>query len=100
MACLQISTQPPYFQEQKLDIVQLSGSGPNIERQQSSHAHQAILHPERQELLVPDLGADKVWRFSKNEAGKWEICGYVQYQPGSGPRHVTFFGIRMNLTVS
>lgn len=93
MGCLPISTQPPYFQDRDLDIVQLSGSGPNTGRQQSSHAHQAILHPDRCEMLVPDLGADKVWRFSKNDTGKWEIRGFVQYEPGSGPRHVAFFGI-------
>jgi len=96
---LPISTQPPCFPECEFDIVQLSGSGPNTERQQSSHPHQAILHPEREELLVPDLGADKVWRFSKNDTGKWEVRGCVQYQPGSGPRHVAFFdGMLYTLT--
>lgn len=90
---LPISTQPPYFQDGDLNIVQLSGSGPNTGRQQSSHPHQVIMHPEREELLVPDLGADKVWRFGKNDAGKWEIRGSVQYSLGSGPRHVTFYGI-------
>ncbi|KZP28429.1 3-carboxy-cis,cis-mucoante lactonizing enzyme [Athelia psychrophila] len=70
--------------------IQLSGSGPN-ERQLGSHAHQVILHPERQELLVPDLGADKVWRLLKGDDGKWVIRGHVAYTPGSAPRHVAFY---------
>jgi len=88
VASLPISVQPPYIQGGELAIVQLSGSGPNKERQQSSHAHQVVLHPEREEWLMVDLGADKVWRFGKDDTGKWEIRGHVQYTPGSGPRHV------------
>ena len=50
------------------------------------------MHPEREELLIPDLGADKVWRMSKSGGEKWEIVGYVSYSPGVGPRHVAFYG--------
>lgn len=82
----------PVFQSTPSALVQLSGSGPNQARQLSSHAHQAILHPDREELLIPDLGADKVWRFTKAETGKWEIGGHIKYSSGGGPRHVTFYG--------
>lgn len=88
-----LSSSPPHFsQDTPTETIQLKGSGPNPDRQESSHAHQAILHPERKELLIPDLGADKVWRLSKSK-GKWEISGNVSYCPGGGPRHVAFHGI-------
>ncbi|KZP28433.1 putative isomerase YbhE [Athelia psychrophila] len=71
--------------------IKLSGSGPNQERQLGSHAHQVIFHPEREELLVPDLGGDKVWRLLKGDDGKWDVHGHVAYAPGGGPRHVAFY---------
>lgn len=42
--------------------------------------------------MIPDLGADKVWRLSKSN-GKWEIRGHVSFTRGGGPRHVAFHGI-------
>jgi len=65
----------------------------NQVRQESSHAHQAILHPTRQELLVPNLGADEVCRFKKTDNGKWESVKSIQYKTGGGPRHVDFYRI-------
>ncbi|KDQ56245.1 hypothetical protein JAAARDRAFT_59153 [Jaapia argillacea MUCL 33604] len=69
----------------------LTGSGPNPERQKVPHPHQIIIHPEREELLVPDLGSDKVLRYFKTDSGIWETKGFVEYQPGGGPRHVAFY---------
>jgi len=74
-------------------------AGHNPARQESSHAHQAILHPTSGELLVPDLGADKVCRFKKTDTGKWQsksesgsgIGMDIQYEAGGGPRHVAFY---------
>lgn len=76
--------------------IKLSGSGPNADRQEAAHAHQVIFHPQRAELLVPDLGADKVWRLLKGDDGLWEIRGHVAYPPGAGPRHVSFYGKRVS----
>jgi len=70
--------------------IKFDGSGPHASRQTSSHPHQVILHPKRQELLIPDLGVDKVWRLSK-EDGKWQIKGFVQMPSGSGPRHAVLY---------
>ncbi|KAF8058603.1 Lactonase, 7-bladed beta-propeller-domain-containing protein [Lyophyllum atratum] len=64
---------------------------PNLTRQESAHPHQVVLHPEREELLVPDLGSDKVWRFVKDLQGVWKPMGHVHFTPGSGPRHVALY---------
>ncbi|KAG8813971.1 hypothetical protein FRC17_001352 [Serendipita sp. 399] len=65
--------------------VQFSGTGPNADRQESSHPHEVYRYGE--ELLIPDLGADKTWRLTKGESG-WEIKGAIEYPAGAGPRHV------------
>jgi len=52
----------------------------------SSHPHSA--YEFGQELLVPDLGADKVWRLVEDGApGAWKIQGSIDQPKGSGPRH-------------
>ncbi|KAG2085483.1 hypothetical protein BD769DRAFT_1632796 [Suillus cothurnatus] len=59
--------------------------GRNKACQSSSHPHQVILNPLNQtekELLVPDLGADKVWRLTKRSNGKWSICGHINFEAG------------------
>jgi len=41
------------------------------------------------EILIPDLGADKIWRLSPSaETGEWTIRGEIACEPGSGPRHI------------
>lgn len=66
-----------------------------MDRQEASHAHQVILVPELDnELFVPDLGADKVWRLTKSSGGakqgQWAIKGSVECPQGSGPRHTVY----------
>ncbi|KAJ7504466.1 Lactonase, 7-bladed beta-propeller-domain-containing protein [Mycena galericulata] len=87
LSVIPISSQPPYFLESPI-ITQLHGSGPNTERQQSSHAHQVLL--QGGELLVPNLGADRVCRFAQ-QGGAWIMQGQVRYDPGSGPRHTAVY---------
>ena len=69
-----------------------SGFGPNRQRQEGSHPHQVVIHPDREELLVPDLGADLTRRLRKDDQGNWQPAGVVRYTPGGGPRHIAFFG--------
>ncbi|KDQ20255.1 hypothetical protein BOTBODRAFT_27670 [Botryobasidium botryosum FD-172 SS1] len=71
-------------------VFQLTGTSVNTTRQESSHPHQAVLHLEGHEVLVPDLGADKILRFAK-ENGKWVIKGSVDITPGAGPRHIVIY---------
>ena len=93
MTSYPISATSPYIKSEGITTVKVTGTGPNQGRQASSHPHQVIFHPDRlNELLVPDLGADKTWRFTKSPAGKWEVHGSLSYAPGSGPRHIAFYG--------
>ncbi|THH03776.1 hypothetical protein EW145_g6014 [Phellinidium pouzarii] len=54
-----------------------------------SHPHMALENGK--EVLVPDLGADKIWRLvqtAPDTPGSWDIQGFIQQPNGSGPRHI------------
>ncbi|KAF9504528.1 hypothetical protein BS47DRAFT_1441147 [Hydnum rufescens UP504] len=72
------------------NLVTFSGSGPNRARQASSHPHEvfsSLSFLYGNEVFIPDLGADKVWRLEK-DGGKWSVKGFIQQPLGSGPRHI------------
>ncbi|KAG8731610.1 hypothetical protein FRC10_001614 [Ceratobasidium sp. 414] len=83
---ISFSKSAPHFLTRKAPI-QFSGSGPNSARQSSSHPHQ-VFPISSTELLIPDLGADRVVRLTKNSDGNWTETGDVKAAPGAGPRHV------------
>lgn len=89
-----MSASPPYFSEHlKSSLLQLRGTGPDPDRQESSHPHHVVSIPGRTELLIPDLGADRTWRVVRDPAtGELTVQGEVVYAPGSGPRHAVFHG--------
>ena len=65
------------------------GSGPSP-RQKEAHAHAA--HPIWKPWLVvvPDLGADKLFFYGIHADGKLAPYGEFVLPPGSGPRHMAF----------
>ena len=68
------------------------GSGPH-RRQTGPHAHGVTLDPSGQWLLVPDMGADRVfiYRFDPSTGALTEgEPAFAQLPPGSGPRLVLF----------
>lgn len=67
------------------DVLSFRGSGPH-ERQDASHAHQAVFLDD-DHLLVCDLGTDEVHEVSV-EAGTLRHAGDVELPPGTGPRHL------------
>jgi len=87
-----LSDSPPYFLDgPPRAVLQLNGSGPNTARQGSPHPHQVVAVPGRNEILVPDLGADRTWRLAYDDRqGLLSPRGSVTYPPGSGPRHAVF----------
>ncbi|KAF9646192.1 putative isomerase YbhE [Thelephora ganbajun] len=91
VVALPLTSSPPYVAASTTKL-SLSGSGPDPDRQLSSHPHQVIPHPTRDELFVSDLGDDKTLRLAKSADGVWEIRGHISYNGGSGPRHVAFYG--------
>ncbi|KDQ15453.1 hypothetical protein BOTBODRAFT_131276 [Botryobasidium botryosum FD-172 SS1] len=67
-------------------VTTFTGSGPNKDRQTSSHPHEVI--EGSGELFVPDLGSDKVWRLVKDgSTNNYRNVGSIQQAAGSGPRH-------------
>jgi 6-phosphogluconolactonase len=68
------------------------GTGPT-RRQQGAHAHGVTIDPSRQFLLVPDLGADRVFVYRLGADGRQlapAATPFLQLPPGSGPRHLVF----------
>lgn len=72
-----------------------TGSGPH-RRQASAHAHSAAVDPSGRYVLVPDLGADRVFVYGFDRAThKLAADDAAQPRafatpPGSGPRHLVF----------
>ena len=66
-------------------------TGPNKDRQEASHPHQAYYSADRDEVFVPDLGVDKVWRLTRGLDGQWERRDSVDFPAGTGPRHCVVF---------
>lgn len=69
---------------QAIDVHPFSGSGPDTERQDRSHAHQVLF--DGGTVLVTDLGSDQVHRLELVD-GRFHEAGEIQLPPGTGPRH-------------
>lgn len=74
-------------------LMDVTGSGPNAERQEGPHAHQVVISADNKLAYVPDLGLDKIriYRIDTQHA-KLEPHepSFVQDDPGFGPRHMVF----------
>lgn len=68
-----------------------TGSGPDKDRQEGPHPHEAVLDPTKKFLLVPDLGTDQVhvYTFDANTL-KTTAQTALKAPAGSGPRHIAF----------
>lgn len=90
-------------------LVPFQGSGP-LPNQASPHAHQVGMVyqsrplptslqtalffqvvPYGKEVLVADLGSDKIWRLTQ-DGSTWSIKGSIDQPAGSGPRHLVVVG--------
>lgn len=70
------------------ELVSHPGSGPVVDRQGESHAHQ-VTATEWGTVLVADLGADRVDEYSSRTRVR---LGSAELPPGTGPRHVVLKG--------
>lgn len=75
----------------RTDLVRHAGSGPNTDRQEGPHAHQARFDPAGRYLLVNDLGTDTVTTYLLRD-GRLVQQRAAQLPPGTGPRHLAFAG--------
>ncbi|WP_127504487.1 lactonase family protein [Actinoplanes solisilvae] len=75
---------------ERSDLLDLHGSGPVADRQAGPHAHMVL--PLRDDVLIADLGSDRVWRARLDRvSGRLTMLpAAVTAEPGTGPRHVRF----------
>lgn len=74
-----------------IEKVKHQGSSVNKERQTSAHAHGVYFSPDNKQLLVVDLGIDKIMVYDFDEStGKLNLSQQAATKPGSGPRHLCF----------
>lgn len=69
--------------------MKFKGRGPNSERQEAAHIHQAVLSPNGRWLYACDLGSDMVWLLDLSEE-KLHVKTGIPTPAGSGPRHLIF----------
>lgn len=70
-------------------VLRHTGSGPDPERQEGPHAHQAVFHDGA--LHVSDLGTDEIRRYRYDGTPLEPIT----LPPGTGPRHFAVAGDRL-----
>ena len=78
---------------QPTGFIKHHGSSINTHRQEGPHPHSANIDPFNKNLLVPDLGLDKVMVYPINtETGTLtELTpSWAETTPGAGPRHLAF----------
>lgn len=74
-------------------VLSREGSGPNAARQEGSHAHCALVSPDRRYVYLSDLGVDEVVRHAlgATTSGLAKSPDLVlKAAPGAGPRHLVF----------
>jgi 6-phosphogluconolactonase len=74
-------------------VVQHTGKGPILERQEAPHAHCVLSDPSNRFALAADLGADRVFVY-RLDTGRKSLRrvagGEAVMRPGAGPRHIAF----------
>jgi len=75
---------------ERSDLLGLDGKGPVGDRQEGPHAHMVAPDPNGADVLVSDLGSDRVWRTRLDPvSGRLTLAGpAVAAEPGTGPRHL------------
>lgn len=68
------------------------GSGPH-RRQTGPHAHGVAIDPSERFILVPDMGADRIFVYHWDRDSRSlspAATPFAAFPPGSGPRHLAF----------
>jgi 6-phosphogluconolactonase len=72
--------------------IQHHGGNTNKFRQENAYVHSMVFHPNGKQLLVADLGADKIYIYDVNFSSKKPIIpanpAYFEVASGTGPRHM------------
>ncbi|RSM54071.1 3-carboxymuconate cyclase [Actinoplanes sp. ATCC 53533] len=77
---------------ERSDLLHLDGRGPVADRQEGPHAHMVAPDPNGPDVLIADLGSDRVWRARLDAvSGRLILVGAaVVAAPGTGPRHLRY----------
>ncbi len=78
---------------ERASLMTASGHGPNKERQEGPHAHEAVISADNRRVYVPDLGLDHIRIYRLDPATSKLTPNdppFVQGEPGLGPRHIVF----------
>jgi 6-phosphogluconolactonase len=68
-------------------LIELTGAGPVLDRQDHAHAHQVVFAGT--ELFIVDLGSDRVWRYHFEVTdGRVTAADPLVLPPGFGPRQL------------
>lgn len=75
---------------ERTDLLDLEGTGPDSDRQEGPHAHMVAPDPATGEVLVVDLGADRVIRLRLDPVTGRVASAVpaVVAEAGTGPRHL------------
>jgi 6-phosphogluconolactonase (cycloisomerase 2 family) len=75
---------------ERTDLLTLAGHGPVADRQEGPHAHMVLPEPTGPDVLISDLGADRVWRARLDPlSGRLAPpAPAIETAPGTGPRHL------------
>ncbi len=74
-------------------VIKHEGSSVNKDRQNVPHPHMIAPSPNNKFVLVPDLGADKIFIYKFDASkGTFEAndTPFAKAHPGAGPRHLAF----------
>ena len=75
-----------------VQTVQHEGQSIVTSRQEKAHVHATVFHPNNKQLLVADLGTDKIhlYDFHKDFAVPFNLGNtpYFEVEAGAGPRHL------------
>lgn len=78
-------------------LVQFDDATHRSSRQRAPHPHQVVIDSEREQLLVPDLGADVIRRLPfppQSRLKSWSSLPPISLHSGAGPRHLVINGNR------
>lgn len=80
-----------------MKTIQSAGKlGPNTDRQEKHHPHQAVLDPSDRFYAINDLGSDSIVIVDSKD-DKFEVSSfYTLNSPGAGPRHGVFYPRKSN----
>ena len=76
-----------------VSAIQHEGSGPNSNRQKEPHPHGAYVVPGTTQIIIPDLGMDKLMIYEFDSATSKLTSAaqpFLAMPAGSGPRHLDF----------